>query len=184
MTITQQSTCIRVCFNSFRGSAHGYLPARIVLSYAAWQESLGKSTSWSRISLLFLIWLLWNIHIYWIFNRHHKDYLITVMWQLMCLFPSIPDTTTTQPTVTFPSVHWRALHFAELDVVRVLNIRTFFVGLLGHDSCHTNLHILIINFRLYTGAPYNFCVVLLYIYMPKSIACSRCLKLHVSTKLT
>jgi len=84
----------------------------------------------------------------------------------MRLFPSIPDTTTTQPTVTFPSVHWRASHFVELDadvVVRVLNIRKFFVGLLGHDYCHTNLHILINNFRLYTGAAYNFCVVLLYV---------------------
>ena len=91
----------------------------------------------------------------------------------MRLFPSIPDTTTTQRTVTFPSVHWRASHFVELDtdvIVRVLNIRKFFVGLLGHDCCHTNLHILFNNFRLYTGAAYNFCVVLLYIYICLSLS--------------
>ena len=103
----------------------------------------------------------------------------------MCLFPSIPDATTTKPTVTFPltiSIYWRVSHFLnvlnithclkhELDVdiiVRETKIWKFFVGILKHVCCATNLHVLFNNSRLYPGAAYKFFVVLVYIGLSQS----------------
>jgi len=103
----------------------------------------------------------------------------------MCLFPSIPDTTTTQRTVTFPSVHWRASHFVELDVVRMLNIRKFFLlaylDMIVVILICTSLSTIFVSILVQpTISVLSFCM-----YRSKSIACcSRCLKLHVSAKLT
>ena len=72
---------------------------------------------------------------------------------------------------TFPltiSIYWRVSHFLnvlnvlnithcskhELDVdiiVRETKIWKFFVGILGHVCCGTNLHVLFNNSRLYSG---------------------------------
>ena len=132
---------------------------------------------------------------------HHNDYLITVTWQLTSICVTIhsrpyyisahgylpTDYIYILACLTFPkclkyntlfNIWTRCRYHCTSD-----KIRTFFVGLLGHVCCDTNLHILFNNSWLYLDAAYNFFVVLMY--MPKSIACSRCLstKLLIFTKL-
>jgi len=48
---------------------------------------------------------------------------------------------------------------------------SFFVALLGHVCCYTNLHILFNNSRLYPGVAYNYFFVLTY--RPNRITQSR-----------
>jgi len=120
----------------------------------------------------------------------------------MCQFSSIPDSTTTQPTVPFPltiSIYWRVSHFLnvlnithcskhELDVdIIVRETKIWKVLLLAYLGMFVVL-LICMSFSTILGSmmmqPTNFCC--LYVYRPKSIACSRCLntKLHISSKLT
>ena len=94
----------------------------------------------------------------------------------MCLFPSISDSTTTQPTVTFPltiSIYWHVSHFLNFFKYNTLfkawtrcryhctrdKDLEVFVGILGHVCCATNLHVLFNNSRLYPGRNWNVTII-------------------------